>query len=551
MDRTDLPIEAVKINDRYIEDILPGYTTIITSGREGLPVEINAYSVGAADGEMLKSSRYPSRTIKVNFALHGDNLEDLRKKLTQLNNLLACDETDFIFNDEADKYYTGKPVMENTFNDYKNAVTGTWSIRCMYPFKRSVNVRTLSSDDQSGVVVGDYDATFTFQYKGTRPARPILRAKFAGALDGGDYGEDGDCGFVAFLDADENIIQLGNPEAVDLDPLNKNETLINSAFDSLTGWTASGITVGPITDQYWNEGAGQTQNYAGGTGTLSRSTSGAVNFNLDMVHRLAVLNASETGSFKCLLKNGNVTVVGFTITKSGNGTNATVEYIINNKTVRKDTIDISYYNTNFGYCKRDPVYVEEVIDDRTYTYRRPWERERYWDRWARRHGIRGRQQTRTVQTGWSYTQSSLNTSIVRNGATVTFNIGRLASRTFKRSAIADTLCYDVVLETTGSFNTNAVRSLSFVRKAGVAFADIPNVFTADDVVEADCNSADVYLYRKGSLDGHLEPQYGALGNDWETFQIKPGTNIIRAVWSDWVDTDYKPTIEIAFNEVYL
>jgi hypothetical protein len=110
---------------------------------------------------------------------------------------------------------------------------------------------------------------------------------------------------------------------------------------------------------------------------------------------------------------------------------------------------------------------------------------------------------------------------------------------------------DIVFNFSGDINTNALHSCSMISKAGVPFAEIPNVFTAGDVVEADCNSADVVLYRAGSLEGHLEPRYGALGNDWEDFEIRPGQNIIRAVWSDWVNTSYKPTIQIIFNEVYL
>ena len=43
MDRTDLPVEAVKINGSYIEDLIPGYTTVITSGREALEAEVEWY----------------------------------------------------------------------------------------------------------------------------------------------------------------------------------------------------------------------------------------------------------------------------------------------------------------------------------------------------------------------------------------------------------------------------------------------------------------------------------------------------------------------------
>ena len=134
---------------------------------------------------------------------------------------------------------------------------------------------------------------------------------------------------------------------------------------------------------------------------------------------------------------------------------------------------------------------------------------------------------------------------------MTFSVGNLADRTFKDSAIESTAGVDIEFNFEGSFHTNALHSCSMIGKAGVPFSEIPNVFTAADVVEADCNNANVVLYRDGSLEGHLEPRYGALGNDWEDFVIRPGRNIIRAVWSDWVDPTYKPTIEIEFNEVYL
>ena len=545
MDRTDLPIEAVKINGQYIEDVLPGYTTVITSGREGLPVELDTYSVGSANGETLKSSRYPSRAITIDFVLHGSDMDDLRQKLTKLNNLLSFDEADFIFNDESDKFYTGTPVMDDSFKDYKNAASGSWSIYCTYPFKRSVIPTTLSSTDASGVVVDTSSATFTFDYNGSYPSRPLLRAQFAAAKQGGDYSEDGDCGFVAFLDANENIIQLGNPEVVDVDQYAKNGTLANSSFNVLTGWTPTNVSSGQITDTYWDSGAGQTQYYAKPTGTasLTRTTAGAVDFEFDIVHRLCVDQTNQVGKFEALTKNAGVIVTGIRIEKTGNGTAGKVSYILNDKVVGTDSIDLSYYNTHFGYCNRTAVYTTQtyyVTVTKTVKKKKKKKKVKVQEK-----------RTRTVQSGWNYTQSNLNTGWSKDGGVVTFSVGNLADRTFKCSDIENTASLDVVFNFTGSFHTNALHSCSFIAKAGVPFAEIPNVFTAGDVVEADCSSADVVLYRDGSLDGHHEPQYGALGNDWEDFVIKPGQNVIRAVWSDWVNTSYKPFIQIIFNEVYL
>ena len=57
-DHTDitnsLPSEAVSINGQYIENVLSGYRTLYTKGRESLGVEITANSVGIADGEKYK-----------------------------------------------------------------------------------------------------------------------------------------------------------------------------------------------------------------------------------------------------------------------------------------------------------------------------------------------------------------------------------------------------------------------------------------------------------------------------------------------------------------
>ena len=530
-----LPAEAVSIDGTYIENVVEGYRTLYVKGRESLGTELNTYSVGTSDGEKVKGRRYPARVLTVGFQLLAPTDSDFRLRFNQLNNILSIGEADFVFNDEQDKFFTGYPVMDASVEAGRNNVTGEWQIYCAYPFKRSIAVTTLSSEDDTGVVIGNNSATFTFDYTGTQPARPVLRAEFASAKDGGDYTEDGDCGFVAFLDPDENIIQLGNPDVVDLDAMNKNDTVANSDFDTLTDWTASGVSVASITDTYWDQGAGQTQNYALGAGTLSRNTTGAVGFEFDLVHRLCVNAPAQTGTFKAHLMNGDDVVVGFEIVKTGNGTAGKVRYIVNNKVVGTDNIDLAYYNTHFGYCQRTAVYVTQTY----YVYVKKKKKKKKVKK------------TRKVQNGWRYTQSNLNSGISRDGGVVTFSIGNLADRTFKDSDIDTTPVYDIVFEMTGNLHTNALRSASLISKKGVPFAEIPNVFTAGDIVEADCNDANVYLYRNGSAEGHLEPQYGALGNDWEDFELKVGQNIIRAVWSDWVDPTYKPVIKILFNEVYI
>lgn len=567
--RTDIPAEAVSINGLYIEDAIDGYMTIKTEGREGLPISLNTYDVGTADGERVKSSRYPARTIKVDFFLHGSSLSDMRDKLNHLNNILAQDEADFVFNDEDDKFFTGTPIMQTDVTDYKNSMRGTFEIYCAYPFKRSVAVYTATP-----TTINDTDAEFTIAYGGNYPAKPILRAEFAGALSGGNWSEDGDCGFVAWSDADENIIQVGNTEAIEMDPSLTAEQIANRTFTTTADWGTSGGSTWEsktvagslsanqsISDPYWNKGAGQSlkyikPSYGSGSGWHGpiihyAVSDGMVNYDIACVHRIAINANAQCGSFE--LGAYNITggtyklLTGFVIEKSANGTNATVRYIVNGEQVGTDNIDISYYNTNFGYCRRDAIYttqkytvkVKKKVKKKTKTVKET--------------------RTRQVLSGYKYTQSNLNSTIKKSGAVVTFKVGNLPARTFTVADIEDTAARNISMHfgqkgTVAALNTNAVSSLKCTRKGGPLFTDYQNTFTSGDVVEADCGDATVTLYRANTEagEGQLVPQYGALGNDWEDFEIKPNSsNTIAVTWSPWVNTSYKPMLKILYNEVFL
>lgn len=565
MSRSDLPIEAVSIDGTYIEDLISGYKTITTTGREALTPEIESLSVGSADGEVMKYSRNPAREITVEFFLQGSSMPDMRSKLNHLNNILSADEADFVFNDEDDVFYTGKALPQASISKYKNGLKGSFIIYCVYPFKRSVAVV-----EATPAVINEHSAQFIINYQGTYPARPVLQAEFAGAKVGGDYSDDGDCGYVAFLDEAENIIQLGNPDAIDLDAYSTAEQLVNREFTDTSGFTTtdgstfdgeviSGSVAAnqAITDTYWKNGAGQTLKFAKpayGTDALhwhgpilwkQVRQLGAINWNISAVHRICCDNTGQCGSFEIGAYNASgsalTMVAGILIIKSASGSNGTVKYVVNGKVVKTETIDLSYYNTNFGYCKRTATYKTQYYNKKT---------KKYQDK-----KIKGAK-TRNVINGYRYTQSNLNTSITKSGSAVTFKVGNLAAFTYTNVDIEEMIVHNLSMhfgqfKGIAALHTNAINSVRFTMNPTGAFADIPNVFTSGDIVEADCNDASVWLKHANTEEGQLAPQYGALGNDWEDFTLTKGTNIINAVWSDWVNTDYKPTLKILYNEVYI
>lgn len=558
-ERTDLTAEAVKINGIYLEDAITGFTTLTTTGREALTKEIltNSYK---RDGSVVDYTKYPEREITVRFALETDSNGSYRDKYTMLLGMLDGEDADIQFNDDANKFLTGTISVNEPEEKFGLFCIGTYTVRCADPFKYSTSVYTANPVDY-----GASTAQFLITYNGTYPARPVLQAEFVSALDGGDYSDDGDCGFVAFMDDEENIIQLGNPDAIDLDASATAAQILNRTFTTADDFATSGVNVwgskavtGSVTanqsisDTYWKKGAGQTLKYVKptyGTGSAWHGpqlnytiTNDAQNFEVALVHRLCCSNAAEVGSFECGVYTSSGTMLaGVVIDKTSNGTNGTVRYIVNGSQKGTATIDLSYYNTHFGYCKRTAVTTTEWYNKK----KKKWQRTK----------IKGAK-TRTVTTGYNYSQSNLNTSFKRLGDSFTFKVGNLAQVTYTVGGLDLVVGSKVSMhfgqnKTTTALNTNAVNSIKLTRLAGAAFADTENVFTAGDIVEADCTDASIYLKRAGTEEGQLAPQYGVLANDWETFMLTKGTNIIQASWSPWVNSTYKPILKILYNEVFI
>lgn len=607
-----LPPEAVSIDGMYIEEAISGYQTLYTHGRESIAAELETQAVGVADGGMIRNIRYPSREITVGFQMVAANAADFRDKFNHLNNILSTDEADFVFADEDDKYFTGVPVLDlSQMQVGQNAVVGEWKIYCAYPFKRSVNLYMAMPTE-----VNEHDATFTIDYDGTYPSKPILQAAFAGAEEGGEFSDDGDCGFVAFIDDDGSIIQLGNPDAIDIEEFTPATNLINKSFVNTQNWSKTGghaygnkaitgsITIRDFVDEYYNQGKGQRLKHAccvsygshsGWHGPiLHKSIDATINFTLRATHRLCIADSKNMGSFEIgaynVVDGAYTMVAGVVITKTSNGNKGTVRYIVDGEVVKTAKIDLSFNNRNFGFASRKKKYKRQYYTDAKMT--------------KKSKGNKKTKYSKKVSDGYTYKQAKCLTTITKSNDVVTFKVGNLPKVRVKKDGIILLPVHDVSIHfgrkgTLTPIVYNGISSLTFTARSA-EFEDIPNVFTANDVVEADCNTATVTLRKVvpeteetegpigetgedvepigsfgddeptgatgatgeqeddtdeieyGALvDGEEVPQYGALGNQWEEFELHNGTNIITATWSDWVNPDFKPALRIIYNEVFL
>lgn len=238
-----LPSEALQINGDFIEILIPGYRTLNVTGREALSPELTTIETGSRDGSTLKSKRYPARPITVRYQLIAESNEAFREAYNQLAAILNVEEAELIFNDEPDKFFTGTPSAIGEVPPGRNAVVGEFELLCADPFKYSV----VEYEAEPNAV----DGSFLIDYNGTYKAYPTLEAEF--------YNEDeskssltgkGDCGYVAFFNEKEKIIQLGDPDETNSESYAKSQTLVNQKFNTETAW-------GTIAETNWASNTGK------------------------------------------------------------------------------------------------------------------------------------------------------------------------------------------------------------------------------------------------------------------------------------------------------
>lgn len=501
----NLPSEALKINGIWIEQVVPGYRTLHVSGREMADVEITDLEVGKTDGAIYQGKRYAPRIITVTYQLIAEDNTAFRNAFNKLNSVLDQEEAQLIFKDEEDKFYIGAKEGLGSVPAGVNRVVGEYEMRCSDPFKYSV-------EELEVVPTLDENKTFSIDYQGTRMAYPKLEVSFKS-----------DNGYVAFANQDGRLLQFGDPGEVDGVQRQRSETLIDETVgSSLANWTTNNtVTVGQW--PFIQTGTLKTTNRNGEVCVEPNSygTGGAYEWHGPGATRVVPNNSAGQKPLNCHFNFSHFMVIDSHL-------DAGVSQFQMIDTQGKQIASITFYkNTKTNYWGMCHMHVNGKLV------------KEFKAEYASGNDTNSQSNLATWPAGWSY--------ISKMGSKITFKCGNAFSASFTDSAIANLRVGKVGFFLGGmgtdTIKNNGVRRVSVINHNVNYWSDIPNKFRNGDKLEVNCKSGDI------QLSNISEPGLGALGNDWETFALKPGENQIKYFCSDWTQTD--PEIKLKYREVYL
>lgn len=153
-----LPVEAMNIGGRFLEDIIPGYRTLNVQGRELYETENHYVQLGIRDGESHVYNRLQARVLTIEYYLVADTPEAFRDAFNRLNVALFNEKEQMIwFNDEPEMYFIGNKGTVDEVEPGKNWTISKFTIQCGDPYK-------YSKSDATSVTWGSTMITFQANY---------------------------------------------------------------------------------------------------------------------------------------------------------------------------------------------------------------------------------------------------------------------------------------------------------------------------------------------------------------------------------------------------
>jgi predicted phage tail component-like protein len=208
---------TLTINGVNLESALGSGSLSITEikGRGPSRREATLLEVPGRNGAYLRRVKTPPRELSVKIVLRATDINDLRDKVDQLNELITTEDTVPIEFSDEDKTYYGVLSDSTDWNEIRSFGTGTLQFVCPDPYKYADEVSAQFISSSVDILVEGNEAT-----------KPRFEAT---ALQ--------DATHIDFIKPDGTYMRIGQPATID-DVIFERETLVmHDTMDSVTGWT--------------------------------------------------------------------------------------------------------------------------------------------------------------------------------------------------------------------------------------------------------------------------------------------------------------------------
>lgn len=473
----------------------------VTSLDRGVGVDntVEMVKVGVSEGKHVKTTTFEEKIIPMGFVLRYDLVEK-RRELARL--LSVKKPAKLIFTDEPDKYYLALPIGDIPLDE--NNFLGKGIINWLVPEGVAYSVEEKSVEDVDGLV--------NLDYKGTADTSPRFE------IDNPTTN-----GFIALINQNGKIIQLGEPEETDLVPYKRNERAIKEPFNADTGkWTPN---IGVISYPFFLSDK-----------SVPNKIEGSYNWNKVATTIVPVFkaNTAKVWSFPTLHRAIPATSEG---KRDGNFQTKTRVHFYQRKVNEKARMEVIVQSDNkilAGITLRDSsASKKELLFDC--------------------HALGKRLGTFTLNPK-IYFGGFYELEITKMGNNFSFKISLVSDLTGKAPVLKNSFRKSWTLMdykkenataitlSAGKFSNEPVNEVHFtdflfdwinVDK----MADVPNSFNVGDSVVVDNSSGSV------TLNDVLNYNLGVPGNEF--FKLENGENEIQVVWSDWAD---KPSVKMFYRE---
>ena len=509
------------IDGQYIEDLIPGYSTLQVSGRELLSQSIEKQTIGKTDGEFIQYVRNPSREIVVGYRLAADDSLSFRQAFYKLNSILHGDSHQVSFNDDPSKYWIA------TFSDIddvpkgRNAITSSFTLFVPDGVAHSVATKTADNMGDDGTLNDE----ITIQNDGTYPVYPVISATM-----------HGDNGLVAFANDQGGVLQFGDPEEIDGETKERSERALREGMDT----APSGMVM--------NQSASNYPDYIGTTNPNVQT--GAVAFGTDNSAK------DPAGGYECQPVYGTAAAGVWSgpslylPIKPNTATGAAGNFVMKTRfsfaalVANAGRLEVNLQNGDavaYGAILRD----SSALDDKMFL-----------EFWVGSTRVSNMELDKKKFTNGSYKELVIS----RFGNTVTFTISVQTGISAGNVAVVQSPI-SVPWTLTDEANVPVDGwSAWFMRFPGLTptpmslsdlqfdwanvdyWSDLPNRFSTGDVVTADVASKTIYVNGVEDMTLHT------VGNTWDKFMLHPGENTIQTIGSSWCTTPLE--VNVQYREAY-